>query len=1438
MLRNTLRRWFKQSAPASGRVARRGRFTPRLELLEERQVLSNFLLQPLPPGEPISSYVGVGLQRNEVANLLGPKNLTSADARIDINWGNVSSLGELADLGPSVGGESYAVKGSNVYFSLTDSTDTITVTVTPNAGGQLVGAPQTIDAGNPTLYDMPSGIPGTPPNTPPLPGKALNVSMVVQPLPPGDDPSTRVGDSTPLVIGTLYASLAGKPDSSAGNYKVYVNWGDTDQWTTGSVKYNIGSGGTFQILGAPPPYRQPNPASGPYPVVAYVTGPDGTSASNETALVFVAPNANPVQATLHAPDVTDANAAAEVPYTFQVTYQAQGNNLVSASSVAGAAVEVQEPNGDVQTATLSTTALSGNTDGRGNAQTITATYTMNPANGSWSAAPLGTYTVSLAGSAVTDLNNDAAPLGTLGTFQANLALKLVAAVPQADPNVPEGGSFPLDLDVQGATGATDTAFNGPASVTLNGRVVATVNLHNGIGSANIPAGNQAGPANVQVQVTAPHYLQAGISVNVEGGETESKVKDFFKGAVENAKSLAETLEKLLKGTFEDANAFEKAAIKEFEGLAEKFGKIAKGLNPVGLVTDLVSLWNDYNRGDAKAFGEDFASTMKDGLMLGINWGMDIITETNPVGAVGGLVLNGIVNQTAETVFKNYLEEGFKTEGQNLFSALKGNGSSALLNGGSEGAPGPGDPPPAVLVTAGPDGSTAANLTAAGQTVDAAAGTSSGGIVATFLDASASPNPAGDVALIGWGDGSFSYGTVALLPGGGFSVSGTNTYATPGVYTTSVTLLSPDGSTAGTYGTAIVYPAAPAGAGPTASLVAPDITGENADWLSTDTFAVAYQAAGMISAASLAGATVTVLPPAGPALSARAIATQAVGSASALGDAATIVVTYQITPPGGNWYAAPQGTHTVTLGGTPVTDRAGHAIAAGPIGSFQVAVPPSLEVAGVVRVQVGTDAGIVNTRGLTLSGHAGAGATLTVLNGTATIGTTVAAADGSWTVHYVAPADGSYDFIARASTNPATPSADAAIVVDAVPPTSHVLALPATETSTVFTVSWVGTDAAGGSGILAYDVYVSNNGGPFTAWLTATPLTSADFVAQIGHSYRFYSVATDNAGNREATPNAAEASAAVTLPAGFAYDPSTQTLTITGSGSASQFGFTQATTDDGSGPQTKYTFVLNSAVATLPGSALTHVAVTGTPGQANTAVLLTNDTYTGGNGQTHETAEVVLLGNGGATVEKYDASGNAVPFVSLVGFQDVYATAGQADEGVIIGTPAIFNFFGGVGSYSYMVSGSSFYFVSGARYLYAYSADSYDEAVNYDGSGPSVYVASGTSYSLMLGTDHGQSFMNEGVGFRFNEGVATHAGDLAYLYDSANNDTLTGYAQYGALTSAATGEQDIVATYNGNFFAQVYAYAFAGGYDTATIYPSAVGLYSVYYFDGRYGYHRV
>ena len=55
-------------------------------------------------------------------------------------------------------------------------------------------------------------------------------------------------------------------------------------------------------------------------------------------------------------------------------------------------------------------------------------------------------------------------------------------------------------------------------------------------------------------------------------------------------------------------------------------------------------------------------------------------------------------------------------------------------------------------------------------------------------------------------------------------------------------------------------------------------------------------------------------------------------------------------------------------------------------------------------------------------------------------------------------------------------------------------------ASVVRAQFVGQDDPGGSGIASYNVYVSDNGGPFTLWRLETTATSDTYAGVVGHTY--------------------------------------------------------------------------------------------------------------------------------------------------------------------------------------------------------------------------------------------------------------------------------------------------------------------------------------------------
>ncbi|TMM08974.1 MAG: hypothetical protein E6G00_11585 [Actinobacteria bacterium] len=102
----------------------------------------------------------------------------------------------------------------------------------------------------------------------------------------------------------------------------------------------------------------------------------------------------------------------------------------------------------------------------------------------------------------------------------------------------------------------------------------------------------------------------------------------------------------------------------------------------------------------------------------------------------------------------------------------------------------------------------ATLNASGRDVHATAGQSFTGVVAHFTDADPNGTASDYSAQINWGDGTTSAGTISPAMGGGFDVSGTQTYSSPGQKAVQVTIQDLGGSMGYSNSTATVAPARP------------------------------------------------------------------------------------------------------------------------------------------------------------------------------------------------------------------------------------------------------------------------------------------------------------------------------------------------------------------------------------------------------------------------------------------------------------------------------------------------------------------------------------------------------------------------------------------------------------------------------------------------------
>lgn len=101
------------------------------------------------------------------------------------------------------------------------------------------------------------------------------------------------------------------------------------------------------------------------------------------------------------------------------------------------------------------------------------------------------------------------------------------------------------------------------------------------------------------------------------------------------------------------------------------------------------------------------------------------------------------------------------------------------------------------------------------------------------------------------------------------------------------------------------------------------------------------------------------------------------------------------------------------------------------------------------------------------------------------------------------------------------------IIDAVAPTSRMDSLPYTMDSLEFTLSFKGTDDAGGSGVGSFDVMVSENKGSYTAYAQNLTDTFIRFKGNQGATYDFYTLASDNVMNKEAAKSNPDLSLVIT-----------------------------------------------------------------------------------------------------------------------------------------------------------------------------------------------------------------------------------------------------------------------------------------------------------------------
>jgi hypothetical protein len=117
----------------------------------------------------------------------------------------------------------------------------------------------------------------------------------------------------------------------------------------------------------------------------------------------------------------------------------------------------------------------------------------------------------------------------------------------------------------------------------------------------------------------------------------------------------------------------------------------------------------------------------------------------------------------------------------------------------------------------------------------------------------------------------------------------------------------------------------------------------------------------------------------------------------------------------------------------------------------------------------------------------------------------------------------FDANAPLLTPEALNKVDTGVPSSAVTPTVDVLSAERVR------VRWAGQDDASGAGLQSYSLYMKKDAGAFELVQAGLAVTELEVAVENGHSYSFYTLATDNTGNSEASKTSGEANVTVGTP---------------------------------------------------------------------------------------------------------------------------------------------------------------------------------------------------------------------------------------------------------------------------------------------------------------------
>ncbi len=622
----------------------------------------------------------------------------------------------------------------------------------------------------------------------------------------------------------------------------------------------------------------------PANTAADTTGaPLGPATSSFTVSV---PDTTAPTATINPP--ADVTVASNNPATFNIIY----SDDVAVAALSGSAVPtVQGPNGSLPV------SLTGTTPSSGNAQQITANYSIAAPLGGWSTSDNGNYSINLAAGTVQDTAGN--PVGAAGQqFQVSVAAPVDTTPPTASISAPDvtsaGGNTEQitivysddTLVTAGSIGANDLTVTGPAG-TLNFKSVSkSPNQNAGTITAtytvSLPGGRTwnsgangtytislAGNA---VRDTSNNPVAAStktFTVNIAAPDTAPPTASIQAADVTAPGAAVE----IVTVTYSDAGSGVNANTVDNGSLT-----VTGPGGPLSLVTlsklPTVSgptvtavytfaapggVWSPASNGNytvsvVAGHVKDIAGNALGALTRNFNVNAGVLDLTPPGAAVAASDITS-PGGTSETITVTYTDSGSGVNAQTI--------DSSDIN------------------VSGPSGSL--NITGVHTSA------TPNGVVATYIVSS----PAGHA----WNSGDNGVYTISVAAGSVKDNAGNGVAATGGAFTVSA--------------------AVPDTTPPSATISAPAINTASTD---PQTVTVVYHDPNSnVSAASLGLGNISVSGPQGP-LSVASFA------ASPSGDVGTITVTYTVNAPLGGWSNANNGNYTVALNAGQVKDPSGNAAA--------------------------------------------------------------------------------------------------------------------------------------------------------------------------------------------------------------------------------------------------------------------------------------------------------------------------------------------------------------------------------------------------------------------------------------------------------------------------------------------------------------------------------